>query len=102
MKNYDKLVRDDIPKIIEQSGKKCTVEVISGDLKGIYLEKKLNEEVSEYLEDKNLEELADVMEVLFGLADHLGFSEEELMKKREEKKLERGAFKKGIILKEVK
>ena len=42
------------------------------------------------------------MEVLFGLADHLGYSEEELLNKRLEKKLARGGFKEGIILKEVK
>lgn len=39
------------------------------------------------------------MEVLFGLADTLGYSEEELLKVRNKKKEERGGFKKGIILK---
>lgn len=42
------------------------------------------------------------MEVLFGLADSLGYREEDLMKKREEKKEERGGFKEGIVLKGVK
>lgn len=101
MKEYNKLVRDDIPKIIEESGKICYTEIAMGKEKEEYLEKKLNEEVNEYLEDKNLEELADVMEVLFALADNLGYSEEELLNKREEKKLLRGSFKKGIILKKV-
>jgi hypothetical protein len=32
----------------------------------------LQEEVNEFLEDKNLEELADVMEVLFRLVNSLG------------------------------
>lgn len=101
MKEYNKLVRDDIPKIIEESGKKCDIEIVTGQEKEEYLEKKLNEEVNEYLEDKNLEELSDVMEVLFALADNLGYSEEELLNKREEKKSLRGGFKKGIILKKV-
>jgi len=48
---------------------------------------KLQEEGSEFNEDRNLEELAYIMEVLFDLADNLGFSKEELLKKREEKKL---------------
>lgn len=52
-------------------------EVASDKEKYELLEKKLMEEVNEFLEDKNLEELFDVMEVLFGLADSLGFSEEE-------------------------
>lgn len=102
MKVYDKLVRDKIPEIIKEAGKIAITEVISGKLKEEYLEKKLREEVNEYLEDKNLEELADVMEVLFGLADHLGYSEEDLLNKRLEKKLARGGFKEGIILKEVR
>lgn len=45
------------------------------------LEDKLNEEVKEYLEDKNLEELADIMEVLFGLTHNFGYSEENLIKR---------------------
>ena len=102
MKVYDKLVRDKIPEIIKEAGKTSTTEIISGKLKEEYLEKKLEEEVNEYLEDKNLEELADVMEVLFGLANHLGYSEEYLLNKRLEKKLARGGFKEGIILKEVR
>ena len=66
------------------------------------LEKKLMEEVNEFLEDKNLEELADVMEVLFGLAREIGYSEDDLIRKREEKKRERGGFKERIVLKGVK
>ncbi|MDU5209339.1 MAG: nucleoside triphosphate pyrophosphohydrolase [Clostridium sp.] len=102
MKKYNKLVRDKIPEIIVADGKECEVKIVKGKDKYDLLEKKLKEEVNEFLEDKNLEELADVMEVLFGLANELGYSEEELVKKREEKKSERGGFKEGIVLKEVK
>jgi predicted house-cleaning noncanonical NTP pyrophosphatase (MazG superfamily) len=99
MKEYNKLVRDKIPNIIEASGRKCTYEIASKDDRYSLLESKLQEEVSEFLEDKNLEELADVMEVLFGLANALGYSEEELLKARDKKKEERGGFKEGIVLK---
>lgn len=102
MKKYDKLVRDRIPEIIKADGKECIVEVVDNKKKYELLERKLEEEVNEFLEDKNLEELADVMEVLFGLADSLGYSEDELLAKRESKKNERGGFKEGIVLKEVK
>lgn len=102
MKKYDKLVRDRIPEIIKADGKECDVEIVGEKKKYELLEKKLMEEVNEFLEDKNLEELADVMEVLFGLADSLGFSEEDLVRKRNEKKEERGGFKEGIVLKEVR
>lgn len=102
MKVYDKLVRDKIPSIIEADGKSCDVVIASKEEMGELLEKKLMEEVNEYLEDKNLEELADVMEVLFGLAHNLGYSEEELMEKRRMKFEERGGFKEGVVLKEVR
>ena len=57
--------------------------------------------MKKFLEDKNLEELADVMEVLFGLAHNLGYTEEDLLNKRKEKLEERGGFKEGIVLKKV-
>ena len=77
----------------------CKFEIAPKDERYKLLEAKLNEEVNEFLEDKNLEELADVMEVLFGLADNLGYSEKELLKARDKKREERGGFKEGIVLK---
>ena len=100
MKKYNKLVRDFIPEVIEADGKKCETEIVYGEEKSKFLEAKLKEEVNEYLKDKNLEEL-DVMEVLFGLAHNLGYSEEDLLNKRQEKLKERGGFKDGIVLKKV-
>lgn len=102
MKVYNKLVRDRIPEIIEKSRSTCEIEIVNGKEKQELLENKLLEEVNEYMEDKNLEELADVMEVLFGLAKELGYSEEDLLNKRNEKLQERGGFKEGIVLKNVK
>ena len=98
MKIYNKLVRDRIPEIIKESGTTCEIEIVNRKEKQELLEKKLLEEVNEYLEDKNLEELADVMEVLFGLANELGYSEEDLLNKRNEKLQDRGGFKEGIVL----
>lgn len=102
MKKYNKLVRDKIPEIIRVDGKECEVKIAKGKEKYEFLEKKLMEEVNEFLEDKNLEELADVMEVLFGLANELGYSEEDLIRKREDKKGKSGGFKDGIVLGVVK
>lgn len=102
MKKYDKLVRDKIPEIIKGDNKECDYIIASKDQHYELLEKKLQEEVEEFLEDKNLEELADVMEVLFGLANSLGYSEEELVNMRLKKRDERGGFKKGIVLKGVR
>ncbi|GIM28842.1 phosphoribosyl-ATP pyrophosphohydrolase [Clostridium polyendosporum] len=102
MITYNKLVRDKIPQIIKESGKEFEVRIASSEEKKQLLEKKLLEEVNEYVEDKNLLELADVMEVLFGLADSLGYSEEELIAMREKRRAERGGFKEGIVLQWVK
>lgn len=101
MKIYNKLVRDLIPEVIKSTGKECDIEVAAKEDRTELLEAKLMEEVNEYLQDKNLEELADVMEVLFGLAHNLGYSEADLLNKREEKLKERGGFKEGIVLKKV-
>lgn len=101
MKVYDKLVRDRIPEVIRAAGKECETSVVSGKKKTELLEKKLMEEFGEFLEAKNLEELADIMEVLFGLAEDLGYSEEDLVRAREEKKEERGGFKDGVVLERV-
>lgn len=101
MKTYNKLVRDLIPEVIKKSGKECDIEIANMEQRTGLLEAKLMEEVNEYLEDKNLEELADVMEVLFGIAHNLGYTEEDLLNKRKEKLEERGGFKRGIILKKV-
>lgn len=106
MRVYNKLVRDKIPQVIESDGKKYDIKIASKEKHLDLLEKKLHEEVAEFIEakdtkGKNLEELADVMEVLFGLAKNLGYTEEDLMKKRDEKKEERGGFDQGIVLERV-
>lgn len=61
-----------IPKIIMEDNKECEIETVTGKEKYVMLTKKLQEEVNEFLEDRNIEELADIMEVLFDLADALG------------------------------
>lgn len=101
MKVYDKLVRDRIPEIIEASGSSCEVEKVCDDVALEYLYKKLNEEVCELLEDKNLDEIADVMEVLFAIGEKYGYSESEVLGRRNEKKLERGGFKDNLVLKKT-
>ena len=101
MKVYDKLVRDRIPEIIENSGNHCEIEVVSDEVALEYLYKKLNEEVSELIEDKNLEEIADVVEVLFAIGKKYGYSEEDILNKRCEKIEKSGGFEGNIILKKT-
>ena len=94
MIQYDKLVRDLIPEIIAASGKTADIEIVNNDVAFNYLVKKLDEEVTEFKTDKNLEELADVMEVLFGLGHKLGYTEQNLLNKCQEEKEARGSFEK--------
>ena len=61
------------------------------------LDKKLDEEIAEYQADKSLEEMADVLEVLFTICEARGYSIDELMKVRDEKRENRGGFKEKIF-----
>lgn len=101
MIEYDKLIRDKIPEIIEQSGKKCIVEVMDNDTYIEYLDQKLNEELAEYHQDKSIEELADLLEVMYAVVVARGYSVEELERKRLDKAEKRGAFEKRLLLKSV-
>lgn len=73
MKVYNKLVRDKIPEIIEADGKTCKTKILSDEEYIAALETKLNEEVAEYQADKNLEEMADVLEVLQAICVARGY-----------------------------
>ena len=98
---YNKLVRDKIPQIIEASGKTCETEVLSDERYLEMLDKKLDEELAEYHRDKNLEELADLLEVLYAAASARGYSIEELEQSRIKKRETRGGFEKKILLTKV-
>ena len=101
MKVYDKLIRDRIPEIIEASGSKYEVEVVSDKVALEYLYKKLSEEVEELLIDKNLDEIADVMEVIFAIGKKFGYSENDVLGRRNEKRDSRGGFDDNLILKKT-
>ena len=101
MKVYNKLVRDKIPEIIEDDGKTCKTRILSDEEYIASLETKLNEEGAEYQEDKNLEEMADVLEVLQAICIARGYSLEELEELRAKKASERGGFADKIFLEYV-
>lgn len=96
-----KLVRDRIPEIIESSGKTCTVEILSDEDYLRMVDAKLDEELAEYHKDQNIEELADLLEVIYAAAKARGYSTEHLEAVRAEKAAKRGAIDKKILLKEV-
>ena len=65
---YDKLVRDDIPDIIESTGKKCKYHTADPEEYYEKLKEKLLEEVQEFLLTPNVEELADIEEVIYSIS----------------------------------
>src|SRR5690349_15930423 len=95
---YNKLVRDRIPEIIEQSGKACEVRVLSPEEYRTKLHEKLLEEIKEYNHSGEVTELADLVEVVYAILDNEGISTESFEKLREAKKSERGAFRKRLLL----
>ena len=98
---YHKLIRDKIPEIIERSGKTCRYEIMSDEEYQKALDEKLGEELSEYRERGAIEELADLLEVIYAVVRARGYTVDELIKAREKKEAERGGFLKKLRLLEV-
>lgn len=99
--NYNKLVRDRIPEIINAAGKSCTTEILSDEDFLRMLDAKLDEELAEYHRDQNIEELADLLEVLRAVTVARGYTLDELERVRAKKAEKRGGFEKKLLLKEV-
>jgi len=99
---YNKLVRDKIPQIIEKSGKIPVVETLDDETYKKLLDEKLKEELQEYLSSDRVEELADLVEVVYAILRYKGIDIDIFENIREKKVAERGAFEKRLLLKEVK
>jgi len=94
----NKLVRDNIPTIIEDDNKMTITYICDDEEYYLRLKKKLLEEVNEFIEDENIEELADILEVIYAIGKHKGIPKEQLEAIRAKKVQERGAFDKKIVL----
>ena len=95
---HNKAIRDKIPENIQKEGYTCNVKTLSDEEFLIEIEKKLSEEVAEYQSDKNPEELADILEVIYRIAQLKGISKEELENIRAKKNEERGGFEENLFL----
>jgi len=98
MKIYNKLVRDNIPEIMIKNGAIPVTRVLSDQEYLEELNKKLLEEVNEYLESEEVLELADIEEVLLAILKVKGINKENFDELRIEKTNKRGAFDKKIFL----
>ena len=98
MKQGNKAIRDKIPEIIKASGNNCKIKKLTDNEFLIEMEKKLNEEVKEYTESKDVEELADILEVIYRISELRGVSSDELDKIRKHKAEKRGKFDSNLFL----
>lgn len=98
---YHKLVRDKIARIIKRQGKTPVVHIATDDEYYRKLKAKLHEEVEEFSQSNELEELADLLEVIYTICEFKGMTREELNNLRRKKNEERGKFLDRVILDEI-
>src|SRR5262245_30626771 len=101
MKKYNKLIRDRIPEIIERKGEKFVTHIANDEEYRKHVLEKLAEEVKEYSEESALDEMADILEVIYTIIEFKKINREELEDIRQKKKDDRGGFSKRIILDET-
>jgi len=99
--HYNQLVRDHLPTILKKKGKNVTFHQASPEEFFDKLIGKLQIEIDEFLAGENLEDLADLIEIIYAIADYKKFSRKKLEMIRNQKELEKGCFKDRIILDEV-
>jgi predicted house-cleaning noncanonical NTP pyrophosphatase (MazG superfamily) len=102
MPTYNKLVRDRIPEIIEKSGKKFRTEILDSNTYEKELRVKLREEMDELLKaettEETVEEMADLLEVIYSLGRLRGVEPTKIEEVRKRKLEERGGFEERILL----
>jgi predicted house-cleaning noncanonical NTP pyrophosphatase (MazG superfamily) len=95
---HNKLVRDKIPEIIAKRGDRPVTHTLGPDAYRQELRRKLQEEVAEFCEWGKVEELADILEVVYALAAVEEVSQFQLEEIRKRKRRERGGFDQRIFL----
>lgn len=99
---YNKLVRDRIPENINSmEGRKCNFKVLNNNDYLKELDKKLLEEAHEFIEEHSIEELADLVEVIFAIMKNRNISIEDVENAREVKNNKKGSFNDRIYLIDV-
>jgi predicted house-cleaning noncanonical NTP pyrophosphatase (MazG superfamily) len=98
---YNKLVRDKIPRIIRENGETPVTHVAEEEEFWEKLKEKLKEEVDEFLENNSIEEMVDVFEIITVINNLNGWDLERILMLQEQKRKERGSFDDKIILEKV-
>lgn len=104
-REFNKLVRDNIPQKIQLGGESVRFARLAGDQLLRVLREKLVEEAYEALDasDHNaiIDELADVEEVIEGILKQLKVKRRELTERQRGKKAKAGGFDQGFVLLET-
>lgn len=97
--NYNKLVRDKIPEEINNiDGRKASYKILNDNEYIRELDKKLFEEAHEFIEEHSVEELADLMEVIYAIMKTKNISFEDIEVAREIKNKKKGSFNDKVYL----
>lgn len=97
---YNKLVRDKIPEYIRKKGGNPITHIADDAEYWQKLKDKLLEELEEFKKDEDIEEFADLLEVIDTVAEYKKFDRNEIEMIKNKKAVERGKFKDRIILDE--
>lgn len=95
---YNKLVRDNIPTIIESNRKECETRILNDEEFTVALNNKLNEEIEEYMKSLDIYELADIQEVLDAIIKARGVSKDAFNEIQKNKRDKTGGFDKKVFL----
>jgi len=90
-----------ISDIIKEKGEKASTRILDDKEFIVEIAKKMVEEAREFQSTPNMEELADILEVIHGALNAMGETFESLELLRDEKRIKRGGFDKRIFLESV-
>ena len=96
-----KLVRDNIPMIIERDGKKPVWRNATIFEMNKMLIDKLHEEIAEFQESPCLDEAADIYEVFLKMIEHWNMNIDNVKMVANNKRYIRGSFNEGIVLERI-
>ncbi|MDF1539388.1 MAG: nucleoside triphosphate pyrophosphohydrolase [Candidatus Thorarchaeota archaeon] len=95
----EKLVRDGIPELIRASGEEPEYRTVTGKELDLYLRKKIVEEATELVESGSIDELVDILEVVDAFMNLRKVDTGLIEMQRHAKRLARGGFDEGFVLK---
>lgn len=99
---YNKLVRDIIPENIDsEPGRKSKYRILDDKEYLSELNKKVIEEANEFIEENSIEELGDLLEVIYAIMKLKGYKMDEVYKVMKYKSGKNGAFNDKIYLEYV-